>query len=74
MSLIGALVSAIVVPKVLANFESETPAIIQQTRIAAIIIFAVLTSFTIALIVLESLNLCNIADSKFVSVIISVIL
>ncbi|CAF0867897.1 unnamed protein product [Brachionus calyciflorus] len=73
LSLLGALIAAVIIPRVLANFNAEVPQEIQDTRTAAIVIFGIALAVSIALLILEILNLCNIADSKFVSILISLL-
>ncbi|RNA23921.1 hypothetical protein BpHYR1_050123 [Brachionus plicatilis] len=73
LALLGALISAVIIPRVLANFNNEASQETQDTRVAAIVIFSIAIAVTITLLLLEILNLCNVADSKFVSILISLL-
>lgn len=56
----------------LENFYQEANQETQDTRVAAVVLFGISISIVITLLLLEILNLFNIADSKFVSILISV--
>ncbi|CAF0867947.1 unnamed protein product [Brachionus calyciflorus] len=73
LSLLGALICTVIIPKILVNYESETPEAYKSTRVAGIAIYAVSLGFTLTTFLVELLNGCNIADSRYTPIIISFI-
>lgn len=72
LSLLGALITSIIIPKDLDSYNNQTPQQYISTRVGAIVIYAVAIGFTLTTFLVEMLNCCNIADSKYIPIFISV--